>query len=79
MRAARGKLDNLFLLVIDHFDVAVLLYPKLTDDDVVHTTSGVCPSVGFIISAGTNMKKVKRYRWMIKTSKCSLVNVHLLG
>lgn len=59
MSATRGKWDNLFLLVIDHFDVAVLLNPKLTDDDIVDTTSGVCPSVGFIISVGTNMKKVK--------------------
>lgn len=59
MSEARRKWDNFFLLVIDHFDVAVLLNPKLTDNDIVDTTSGVCPGVGFIISAGTNMKKVK--------------------
>lgn len=42
-----------FLLVIDHFHIAVLLNPKLTNNDVVDTTGGVCPGVRFIISAET--------------------------
>ena len=50
---------DLFLLVVEHFHVAVLLNPKLANDDVVDTTSGVCPSVGFIISAETKKKPVK--------------------
>lgn len=47
------------LLVIDHFHAAVLLNPKLTDDDIVDTTGGVCPGVGFIISAETKKQRVK--------------------
>lgn len=43
------------LLVIEHFHAAVLLNPKLTNDDIVHTTGGVCPGVGLIISAKTKM------------------------
>lgn len=41
----------IFLLVIDHFHVAVLLNPKLPDNDVVDTTGGVGPGVGLIIPA----------------------------
>ena len=44
-----------FLLVIYHFHTAILLNPKLTDNDVMDTAGGVCPGVAFIISA----KKVK--------------------
>lgn len=47
------------LLVIDHFHVAVLLNPKLTNNDIVDTTGGVCPGVGFIISAETKKQKIK--------------------
>lgn len=43
------KWNSLFLLVIDHFHAAVLLNPKLTDNDVVHTAGGVCPGVGFVV------------------------------
>lgn len=45
------------LLVIDHFHAAVLLNPKLTNNDIVDTTGGVCPGVGFIISAETKKQK----------------------
>ena len=48
------KMERGFLLlVIDHFHAAILLNPKLTNDDIVDTTGGVCPGVGFIISAKT--------------------------
>lgn len=45
------------LLVIDHFNIAILLNPKLTNDDVMHTTGGVCPSISLIISAEVKRKK----------------------
>lgn len=43
--------------MIDHFHAAVLLYPKLTDNDVVHTTGWVGPGVGFIIPAEATERK----------------------
>lgn len=46
--------------MIDHFHIAVLLNPKLTNDDIVDTAGGVRPGVGFIISAETQKQKVKR-------------------
>lgn len=48
-RTAPAKWNWLFLLVIDHLHAAVLLNPKLTDDDVVHTTGRVRPGVGFVV------------------------------
>lgn len=36
--------------MVDDFHVAILLNPKLTDDYIVHTTCGVCPGVGLIVS-----------------------------
>lgn len=45
--------------MIDHFHAAVLLDPKLADDDVVDTTGGVCPGVCFIKSAETNEQEAK--------------------
>lgn len=60
------KRRGFLLLVIEHFHTAVLLNPKLTDDDVVHTTGGVCPGVGLIISASTKMQQglaISTLRW----------------
>lgn len=42
------------LLVVDDLHVAVLLNPKLTHDDVVHTACGVRPGVGLIVPTETN-------------------------
>lgn len=42
------------LLVVDDLHVAILLNPKLTDDDVMHTACGVCPGVGLVVSMETN-------------------------
>lgn len=36
--------------MIDHVHTTILLNPKLTNDDIVNTTCGVGPGVGFIIS-----------------------------
>lgn len=54
-----AKRRRFLLLVIDHFHAAVLLNPKLTNNDIVDTTGGVCPGVGFIISTETKKKKIK--------------------
>lgn len=61
------------LLVIDHFHAAVLLNPKLTNNDVVDTTGGVCPGVCFVISAETWKQKGKDKSNMrrLKESKCT--------
>lgn len=40
--------------MVDDLHVAILLNPKLTDDDIVHTTCGVCPGVGLIVSMEKN-------------------------
>lgn len=40
--------------MVDDFHVAILLNPKLTDDDIVHTTRGVCPGVGLTVSMEQN-------------------------
>lgn len=58
-RMNSSKRRIFLLLVIDHFHVAVLLNPKLTNNDIVDTTGGVCPGVGFIISAETKKQKIK--------------------
>lgn len=42
------------LLMVDDLHAAILLNPKLTDDDVVHTACGVCPGVGLIVSVEKN-------------------------
>lgn len=46
------------LLVVYHFHVPILLNPKLTNNDVVDTTSGVRPGIGFIISAEVDNQPV---------------------
>lgn len=58
------------LLVIDHFHVAVLLNPKLSNNDVVDTAGGVCPGVGFIISAEIEKQpvKTKTLNWWLKSN-----------
>lgn len=69
------------LLVIDDFHAAVLLNPKLTDDDVVDTAGGVCPGVGFVISAET--KRQKGDKIFLKRNQIRLAkqfsSVHSLG
>lgn len=52
-----AKRRRFLLLVIEHFHAAVLLNPKLTNDDIVHTTGGVGPGVGLIISVKTKMQQ----------------------
>lgn len=47
------------LLVIEHFHAAILLNPKLTDDNVVDATGGVCPGVRFVISTETKKHSAK--------------------
>lgn len=48
------------LLVIEHFHAAILLNPKLTDDNVVDATGGVCPGVRFVISTETKKSTQQR-------------------
>lgn len=42
--------------MVDDLHVAVLLNPKLTHDDIVHAACGVCPGVGFVVSAEPNAR-----------------------
>lgn len=60
--AFADKQDS-WLLVIDNFHAAVLLNPKLTNNDVVDTTGRICPGVGFIISAEKKKKKQRVKTW----------------
>lgn len=48
------KAKELWLLMVDYFHVAILLNPKLTDNDIVHTTCGVCPGVGLTVPMEKN-------------------------
>lgn len=43
--------------MIDHFHVAVLLDPKLADDNIVYAAGRVSPGVGFIIPAERREEK----------------------
>lgn len=51
----RRKGKQFLVLVVDDFHVAVLLNPKLADDDIVHAACGVSPGVGFVVSMETNV------------------------
>lgn len=55
----RRTLQYNILLVIEHFHAAILLNPKLTDDNVVDATGGVCPGVRFVISTETKKHSAK--------------------
>lgn len=51
---AQQNAKELLLLMVDDFHVAILLNPKLSDDDIVHATCGVCPGVRLIVSMEKN-------------------------
>lgn len=50
--------EELPLLVIDDLHAAVLLDPKLADDDVMDAAGGVCPGVGFIVPLEEDREKL---------------------
>lgn len=48
--------------MIDHFHIAVLLDPKLTNNDIVDATGGVCPGVGFVVSAAKQQMVKRKFK-----------------
>lgn len=47
--------------MVNYLHISVLLYPQLADNDVMNTTGGVSPGVGFIESRGRRQEKQKTF------------------
>lgn len=52
--------------VVDHLHIPILLNPQLAYDDVVNTTGGVCPCVGFTVPERKKKKvsNLKKQTWL---------------
>lgn len=48
----------ILLPVVDHLHISILFNPQLTNNDIVNTTCGICPCVGFIVPGGKKTKTV---------------------
>lgn len=65
--------------MVEHFNVAILLNPELTNNDVVDTAGGVCPGVGFVISAETREATSKDGNTSKESTQTCKISLNSLG